>query len=288
MSVLEAIVKDVQADLKIREQQTSLKEIKERARRAPAPRNAIDALRGPGAVTVMAEIKRRSPDSGLLAEIPDPVGLALEFQEGGAAMISYPTERRHFAGSFAELEAVRRAVDVPVLCKDMIISPYQIHEARAHGADMVLLFAAVLSPEQLHNFIERIESLGMTALVEVQSRLEVVCALEAGARAIGVNARNLHTLEIDRSNFEQVVDLIPADVVAVAESGVRNPHDVFKYAQAGADSVLVGQSLSTVEDPRRRVADMVSAAQHPALLADRKQRIKRGVTNRQYELYYQD
>lgn len=288
MSVLESIVRDVQARLQVREQQVSLAEIKDLAKRAPAPRNAMAALRGPGAVTVMAEIKRKSPDVGLLALIPDPADLARKYEEGGAAMVSCTTNAQHFGGSFEDLRSVRQAVKVPILSKDFVISPYQIHEARAHGADMVLLFATILDQEQLKSLIERIESLGMSALVEVQSRLEVVRALDAGAEAIGVNARNLHTLEVDRSNFEQVIDVIPADVVAVAESGVRGPHDVFKYAQAGADSVLVGQSLVTAEDPQTCVADMVSAAQHPALLSDRKQRIKRGVVERQFELYHQD
>ena len=288
MSVLESIVSDVQKRLTIREEQVSLAEIKQLAKRAPAPRNAMAALRGPGAVTVMAEIKRKSPDAGLLALIPDPAGLAKQYEEGGAAIISCTTDAKYFGGSMEDLTAVRQAVRIPILSKDFVISPYQIHEARAAGADMVLLFATILNQEQLKSFIERIESLGMTALVEVQSRLEVFRVLDAGAKAIGVNARNLHTMKVDRSNFEQIIDVIPADVVTVAESGVRGPHDVFKYAQAGADSVLVGQSLVTAEDPQTCVADMVSAAQHPALMSDRKKRIKRGVVERQFELYHQD
>ncbi|MDO5034696.1 MAG: indole-3-glycerol phosphate synthase TrpC [Actinomycetaceae bacterium] len=288
MSVLNTLIADVKAELAHREQRVSMEEMKRRALKAPAPRDAIAALRGPGAVTITAEIKRRALRVGHISPISDPAGLARQYAEGGAAMVACVTENRHFDGSLFDLQAVRGAVDLPILRKDFIISPYQIHESRAYGADMVLLFASLLDQDQLCAFIDRIESLGMSALVEVESRLEVLRALDAGAKAIGVNARDLRTLKVDRSNFDQIVDVIPSDVVAVAESGVRGPHDVFVYAKAGADSVLVGQSVITAPDPKSLVADMVSAAQHPALLADRKQRIKQGIRERQAELYYVD
>ena len=285
MSVLESVLADVRAELAHREQRVSLEDMKRRALQAPSPRDALGALKGPGAVTVMAEIKRRNLRDGYIAPIPDPGALARQYVDGGATMVACVTENRHFDGSLADLQAVRRAIDLPILRKDYIISPYQIHESRAYGADMVLLFAALLDQPHLRGFIERIESLGMSALVEVDSRVEAVRALDAGAKAIGVNARNLHNLKIDRSNFDEIVDVIPSDVIAVAQSGVRDPRDVFVYARAGADSVLVGKSLVSASDPRALVAEMVSAAQHPALLADRKKRIQQGIHERQVELY---
>ncbi|EPD30530.1 indole-3-glycerol phosphate synthase TrpC [Gleimia europaea] len=285
MSVLESVLADVRAELAHREQRVSLEDMKRRALQAQSPRDALGALKGPGAVTIMAEIKRRNLRDGYIAPIPDPGALARQYVDGGATMVACVTENRHFDGSLADLQAVRRAIDLPILRKDYIISPYQIHESRAYGADMVLLFAALLDQPHLRGFIERIESLGMSALVEVDSRVEAVRALDAGAKAIGVNARNLHNLKIDRSNFDEIVDVIPSDVIAVAQSGVRDPRDVFVYARAGADSVLVGKSLVSASDPRALVAEMVSAAQHPALLADRKKRIQQGIHERQVELY---
>ncbi|MDO5720282.1 MAG: indole-3-glycerol phosphate synthase TrpC [Actinomycetaceae bacterium] len=286
MNVLDSIVDGVRQDLAQRERQTPFSEIKELAKRAPSPRNALDALRrGPGAVNIIAEVKRSSPSKGALADIPSPGELARRYEEGGAAVISCLTEQRRFNGSLEDFSIVRRSVDIPLLRKDFIVSPYQIHESRAYGADMVLLIVSTLDQDQLESFIERTESLGMTALVEAHSRFEVVRALDAGAKVIGVNARDLTTLKVDRSNFAQVVDMVPADVVAVAESGVRGPHDVFEYAQAGADAVLVGEALVTSGNPRERVADMVSAAQHPALQTDRKARVKRNVVEKQLEEY---
>ena len=285
MSVLNSVLADVRAELAHREQRVSLDEMKRRALKAPSPRDALGALKGPGAVTIMAEIKRRNLRDGYIAPIPDAGALARQYVDGGATMVACVTENRHFDGSLADLQAVRRAIDLPILRKDYIISPYQIHESRAYGADMVLLFAALLDQPHLRGFIERIESLGMSALVEVDSRVAAVRALVAGAKAIGVNARNLHNLKIDRSNFDEIVDVIPSDVIAVAQSGVRDPRDVFVYARAGADSVLVGKSLVSASDPRALVAEMVSAAQHPALLADRKKRIQQGIHERQAQLY---
>lgn len=286
MSVLDSIVDGVRQDLADREARVPLEEIKKRAKATPAPLDAVGALRkGPGAVNIIAEVKRSSPSKGVLAEIPSPGALAREYEAGGASVISCLTEKRRFNGSLADFDEVRRSVDIPLLRKDFIVSPYQIHESRAHGADMVLLIVACLDQAQLESFIERTESLGMTALVEAHSRLEVCRALDAGAKVIGVNARDLTTLTVDRSNFAQVVDVVPGDVVAVAESGIRGAHDVFEYAQAGADAVLVGEALVKSGNPRDRVADMVAAGQHPALQTDRKARVKRTVIEQQLEQY---
>ena len=273
MSVLDDIIVGVLEDLKEREDRVPLSRVKEMEQSVPEAKDALGALRNrDGAVKIISEVKRSSPSKGALAQIPDPAALASVYEAGGASVVSVLTEQRRFRGSLADLDAVRAAVDIPILRKDFIVTPYQIHEARAHGADLVLLIVAALEQNALVSLLERTRSLGMEALVETHSRLEALRALDAGASIIGVNARNLKTLEVDRSTVEQVIDVIPQDVIAVAESGVAQAHDVFEYAKWGADAVLVGEALVTSGDPLSSIQDMVSAGQHPALRTDRRAR----------------
>jgi indole-3-glycerol phosphate synthase len=262
-SVLDEIISGVREDVAAREALTPLARVRELAAAAPKAIDAYAALRAPG-VGVIAEVKRSSPSRGALAEIADPAGLASEYAAGGARCVSVLTEGRWFGGSLDDLAAVRAAVKVPILRKDFIVSSYQVHEARAHGADMCLLIVAALNQNTLVGLLERVESLGMTALVEVHDEEEADRALAAGARVIGVNARNLHTLEIDRTVFERIAPGLPNHVVKIAESGVRGPHDLIKYASAGADAVLVGEGLVTQKSPRDAVAELVTAGSHPA------------------------
>ena len=215
-------------------------------------------------MAVIAEVKRRSPSRGVLAEIDSPAELAQQYQAGGARAISVLTEERWFGGSLADLDQVRATVSIPVLRKDFVVTSYQVHEARAHGADLVLLIVAALEQNALIGLRERIESLGMTAIVEVHDEEEASRALDAGARVIGVNARNLKTLEVDRSVFERIAPGLPSEIVKVAESGVRDARDLITYASAGADAVLVGEGLVTSGNPRQAVADLVTAGAHPA------------------------
>jgi indole-3-glycerol phosphate synthase len=274
VSVLDDIIVGVLEDLKEREDRVPLSRVKEIEQSVPEAKDVLGALRNSdGAVKIISEVKRSSPSKGALAQIPDPAALASVYEAGGASVVSVLTEQRRFHGSLADLDAVRAAVDIPILRKDFIVTPYQIHEARAHGADLVLLIVAALEQNALVSLLERTRSLGMEALVETHSRLEALRALEAGASIIGVNARNLKTLEVDRSTVEQVIDVIPQDVVAVAESGVSQAHDVFEYAKWGADAVLVGEALVTSGDPYSSIQDMVSAGQHPALRTDRRARV---------------
>jgi indole-3-glycerol phosphate synthase len=184
-------------------------------------------------------------------------------------VISVLTEQRRFAGSLDDLAAVRRAVQVPLLRKDFVVSSYQLWEARAYGADLALLIVAALEQAALVSLIERAQSIGLLPLVEVHTDEELDRALEAGATVIGVNARNLGTLEVDRAVFARLAPRIPDSVVKIAESGVRGPHDLLAYAAAGADAVLVGESLVTEKDPRAAVADLVTAGSHPALRTER-------------------
>src|SRR5256885_3041405 len=194
-SVLDEILAGVRDDVAARQQQVSMEEIRSLSAAAPAALDAYTLLRKPG-VGVIAEVKRSSPSKGPLADIPDPAQLAGEYAAGGARCISVLTEGRWFGGSLADLAAVRAAVEVPVLRKDFVVSAYQVHEARAHGADLVLLIVAALEQNVLVGLLERIESLGMTALVEVHNEEEADRALEANAKVIGVNARDLKTLEV--------------------------------------------------------------------------------------------
>src|SRR5918997_661267 len=263
VSVLDEILAGVREDVARRQEQVPLERIRELAAAAPPPLDAYAALRRPG-VGVIAEVKRSSPSKGQLAEIPDPADLATEYAAGGARCISGLTEGRWFGGSLDDLVSVRAAVDVPLLRKDFVVSSYQVHEARANGADLVLLIVAALEQNVLTGLLERIESLGMTALVEVHNEDEADRALEAGAQVIGVNARDLRTLEVGRSVVERVAPGLPNNVVKIAESGVRGPHDLIRYASAGADAVLVGEGLVTKKSPRDAVAELVNAGNHPA------------------------
>lgn len=263
MSVLEEIIAGVREDLAEREKALPFDELKKRAAQAPEPRNAIAALKEPG-IGVIAEVKRRSPSKGQLAEVADPAALAVDYADAGARVISVLTEQRRFGGSLADLDAVRAAVDIPILRKDFIVSPYQVHEARAHGADVVLLIVAALEQNALAALLDRVESLGMTALVEVHNAEEADRALESGAQVIGVNARNLHTLEVDRDVFSRLAPGLPPDVLKIAESGVRGPGDLMTYAGHGADAVLVGEGLVASEDPKSALVQLVTAGSHPA------------------------
>jgi indole-3-glycerol phosphate synthase len=268
VSVLDEILEGVRADLAVRQEHTPLDQLKEAARRAAAPRDVMGVLRRPD-VAVIAEVKRSSPAKGELAPITDPAALACDYEAGGASIISFLTEPRRFGGSLADLVAIRQAVAVPVLRKDFVISSYQLWEARANGADMILLIVAALDQNALVSLVERALSIGLVPLVEAHTDSEVARAVEAGAKVIGVNARDLTTLALDREVFGRLAPLMPASVIKIAESGVRGPRDLLAYAAAGADAVLVGESLVTGKDPRSAVADLVTAGSHPALRGDR-------------------
>jgi indole-3-glycerol phosphate synthase len=269
VSVLDDILEGVRADLEERQRQVSLDRLKDMARHAPSPKDAWAALSGED-VTVIAEVKRGSPSRGQMATIDDPAALATDYAAGGARVISVLTEQRRFGGSLADLTAVRSAVNVPVLRKDFVVGSYQLWEARAHGADLALLIVAALEQNALVSLVERAISIGLLPLVEVHTEDELLRAVDAGAKVIGVNARDLNTLEVDRGVFARLVPLIPEGVLRIAESGVRGPHDLLAYAAAGADAVLVGESLVTDKEPRAAVADLVTAGSHPALRGDRR------------------
>jgi indole-3-glycerol phosphate synthase len=257
-TVLDEILVGVRADLAEREAQLSWQTVSDAAEAAAAPRDAMAALSQPG-TSLIAEVKRRSPSKGELASIADPAALAEAYAAGGASVISVLTEQRRFGGSLADLDAVRARVDIPLLRKDFVVTPYQVAEARAHGADLVLLIVAALEQPLLKDLAEQIASYGMTALIEVHDEDELARAAEIGATLIGVNARNLRTLEVDRAVFSRLRPLIPSGALAVAESGVRGPQDVVEYAEAGADAVLAGEACVTGDDPLATVRGLVAA-----------------------------
>ena len=262
-SVLDEIIVGVREDLALRQEKVSIDELKNQVDKVA---KAIDPypIFNEAGVAVIAEVKRSSPSKGDLSEITDPDLLAKEYEAGGASCISVLTEERRFKGSLADLAAVRKAVEIPVLRKDFIVSSYQLWEARAYGADLALLIVAALDQEALVSLIERSKSIGLTPLVEVHTEEEVKRAAAAGAKLIGINARNLKTLEVDRNTFIRLAPLVPSECILVAESGVRDKHDLITYANAGAHAVLVGESLVVHKDPRAAVHELVTAGAHPA------------------------
>jgi indole-3-glycerol phosphate synthase len=233
-------------------------QLEKAADQAEAPRAGFaDALRGEN-VGVIAEVKRRSPSKGSINEGLSAVDQAHAYADGGAAAISVLTEPANFGGSVADLEAVSGDVDIPVLKKDFHIDPIQLLEARAHGASAALLIVRALAPGQLETMLQTAERLGVEALVEVRDQVELRRALDAGARIIGVNNRNLETLVIDQSTSDRILPLIPSSVVAIAESGMAAIEDIQRVAALGADAVLVGSSLSSSSDPESAVRHFAS------------------------------
>lgn len=255
MSVLDDIVAGVREDLARRRATTPEADLRARLLDVPPPRDPMPGLRRPGS-SVIAEVKRRSPSKGDLAEIPDPASLAAAYQRGGAAAVSVLTEERRFGGSLADLDAVRAAVEVPVLRKDFVVEPYQLLEARAHGADLALLIVAALPGDALERLHDAALEVGLTPLVEVHDEPEAERAVGLGAGLIGVNARNLRTLDVDPATFGKLAPLLPDDAVTVAESGVASATDVRRYAAEGADAVLVGEALVGDGDPEGAVRAM--------------------------------
>ncbi|WP_448004785.1 indole-3-glycerol phosphate synthase TrpC [Agromyces bauzanensis] len=243
--MLSELTANAVADAETRRAMRPLVDVEREALLRPPAIDALEVLSPAGHVKVIAEIKRSSPSRGALAPIVDPAALARSYELGGASAISVLTEGRKFGGSLADLESVRAAVALPVLRKDFISTPYQVFEARAAGADLVLLIVAALDDATLRELFDLIVDLGMTPLVETHSADELERAAALGARLIGVNARDLSTFELDRDLFGRLADRFPEGAIRVAESAVQSAADVAHYRAAGADVVLVGEALVT-------------------------------------------
>jgi len=259
MSVLDELVAGALEDQRTRELTVSLEDVKKAALAAPAPIDATRWLKRADGIPVIAEIKRASPSKGHLSDIPDPAVLAREYEKGGASAISVLTEGRKFLGSLDDFDKVRAAVHIPVLRKDFIVTDYQIFEARAHGADLVLLIVAALDDAQLKHLLDLAHELNMTVLVETHTREEIERARKAGAKVIGINARNLKNLKVDVNKYNELAADLPDDVIKVAESGVFGAVEVEDYARAGADAVLVGEGVATADNHELAVERLVKA-----------------------------
>ena len=254
----------VQAELAARQARVPLADVKVKALAGPSPRDCLGVLRGNG-VAVIAELAPSCPAKGAVAD---------EYEQGGANVISVPVGLRRPGPSLRAMTDVRARVNVPILCKSLIISSYQLWEARAHGADLVQLIAAALEQEALVSLIERAESIGLTPLVEVHDEGELLRSLAAGARAIAVNPRDLGTGEVDRTALARLLPLVPDGTVRVAECGSAGRSDLIACAKSGADAVLIGRSLLAGNNPRSAVAGLVAVGTHPALGRWRRQTAK--------------
>jgi len=246
MSVLDSIIEGVREDLAAR--RLPLSQIHEAMENAAKPLDAY-AFLSHSEMNVIAEVKRSSPSKGALAPINDPAALAEQYQEAGAAAVSVLTERRRFAGSLEDLDAVRARVTIPVLRKDFMVDEYQFLEARAHAADIVLLIVAALSRSQLKDFYDLSCELGMASLIEVHTAQELESAMEISPRMIGINSRNLKTLDVDTRAFTDLIPQIPVEIIRVAESGISTRSDVQAAQSAGASVILVGEALVKSGDP---------------------------------------
>jgi indole-3-glycerol phosphate synthase len=257
-SFLERIVADRRADAERRRAEGALEQAKAVAPSASAPRDLIAALTAP-ALQLIAEVKRASPSAGDIRADADPVATARLYEAGGAAAISVLTEPNHFRGSLEDLTAVRQAVGVPVLRKDFLCDTLHLWEARAAGADAVLLIVAALTQTELVALIDLADVLGMASLVEVHAAEEVKRALDAGARIVGINARDLATLEVDPAIVGKIRPLIPSAVLTVAESGLATRADVEVVEDAGVDAILVGEALMRAGDPAKAIAELLGS-----------------------------
>lgn len=246
MSVLDSIIEGVREDLAAR--RLPMSQLLEALEVAPPVRDCLATLMTED-ISVIAEVKRSSPSKGALAPIVDPAGLAASYAEAGAAVISVLTEQRRFGGTLADLDLVRSSVALPILRKDFMIDEYQFYEARAHGADVILLIVAALSKNQLDDYFQLSKELGMRALIEVHTPGELESALSISPEIVGVNSRNLKTLEVDTQAFAQLIPQIPSSIARVAESGISSRADVEFAHEHGATAILVGEALVRSGNP---------------------------------------
>jgi len=246
MSVLASIIEGVREDLAAR--RLPMGQLQEALETAPTVRDCLPFLIS-SEMSVIAEVKRSSPSKGALAPITDPAGLAAQYEEAGAHVVSVLTEQRRFGGSLADLDAVRKAIELPILRKDFMVDEYQFYEARAHGADVVLLIVAGLSKNQLEDYFHLSTELGMRSLIEVHTNDELERALEISPEIIGVNSRNLKTLEVDARAFAELIPQIPSSIARVAESGISTREEVVFAQECGATAILVGEALVRSESP---------------------------------------
>lgn len=255
MTVLASIIEGVLEDLAKRK--IPVTQLEELISAAPMVRDSLASL-SQNKFSVIAEVKRSSPSKGELAQIAQPDALASSYESAGASVVSVLTEQRRFSGSLADLQAVKQAVAIPVLRKDFIVNEYLVRESRAFGADLLLLIVAALDEVHLRDLYQLSTELGMQTLVEVHDERELEVALNLDPAIIGVNSRNLKTLEIDLSNFSKLLPLIPSSVYRIAESGISNAADAALAFESGADAILVGESLVKSGAPQMAIAEFLN------------------------------
>ena len=254
MSVLDSIIEGVREDLAAR--RLPMSQLLEALEVAPPVRDCLSALLTED-ISVIAEVKRSSPSKGALAPITDPAALAASYEEASATVISVLTEQRRFGGTLADLDAVRKAVELPILRKDFMVDEYQFYEARAHGADVILLIVAALSKNQLDDYFHLSKELGVRALIEVHTPGELESALEISPEIVGVNSRNLKTLDVDAQAFAQLIPQIPRSIARVAESGISTRAEVEFAQEHGATAILVGEALVRSGNPKVAMAQLL-------------------------------
>ena len=250
-SIIEGVLEDVQKRM------VPISQLREQIQSAPELRDAYAAL-SRDSMRLIAEVKRSSPSKGELAVIADPVSLAQNYQKGGADVISVLTEERRFKGNISDLISIRAAIDIPLLRKDFIVTEFQVYESRILGADLMLLIVAGLSKSQLRDFYQLATALGMDVLVEVHDLEEAERAVEIGSKIIGVNSRNLKTLEVDEKNFELILPQLPASVLKVAESGISHRSQVEFVQSLGANAVLIGETLVKAGNPIHMINNLLN------------------------------
>jgi indole-3-glycerol phosphate synthase len=257
--LLMTIVAATRRIVDVRQEAEPLAQLAPRAQAVRAERGRLEAaLSARDRVNVIAECKRRSPSRGVLRDHYDPVAIARGYADAGAAAISILTEPTFFDGSLEHLAAVRPAVSVPILRKDFIVSEYQLHEARAAGADAVLLIVGALRPVEVKVLHEHAAALGLDVLVEVHDATELAIAIDAGARIVGVNNRNLRTLQVDVGVSEQLIAAMPADVIAVSESGLRTAADILRLHARGYRGFLIGERFMSAENPGAQLEELLA------------------------------
>ena len=263
---VENILRDVLDDVAAREAAVSFQDVKARSRSMEPPRDARAALLRIGC-SVITELKRAVPFKGPIANLESPqemADLAAQLEDVGVHLMACQTEKRRFHGSLEDMAAAREATTVPMVCRDVIVDPYQIHEARCYGADAVTLQVAVLEQARLESLLDRTESLGMVALLEVRNPEEVDRAIQAGGSVVGINAWSITSDELHREAFADIVPGLPESVIRIAVGGVESSKELLKYASFGADAIMVGESVMRAQSPSALARSLVATGQHPA------------------------
>jgi len=261
-TILDSIVETKRHEVERRKIEAPIVALQERARALPLPLNLSGTLMGDG-IRLIAETKKASPSRGLLRDNYDPAALAKTYADNGAAAVSVLTERDNVQGSLEHMEAVKQVLQplgVPVLRKDFIFDPYQVHEARAYGADAILLIVAVLTPESLKELLDLSQRLWLQVLTEVHNEEEMETALSAGSEIIGINNRDLRTFTTDISTTEHLASLVPRGKILVSESGIHSHDDLVRLHRIGVHAVLVGEALVTAPDPGAKVRELLHGA----------------------------